>query len=100
MFKHLDVQQSNKVKDAMFLVEHKPGDVVIRAGKASFRCADYALGHENGADSILIATRALTKMLGLPYFRISPGDPGDNFYLIDQGSFDVFISKGGEEKKV
>lgn len=32
MFKHLDLQQTNKVKDSMFLVEHEPGDVVIREG--------------------------------------------------------------------
>ncbi|CAM9335494.1 unnamed protein product, partial [Sphacelaria rigidula] len=59
MFMHLDKQQTNQVKDAMFLVEHQPGDVVIRAG-----------------------------------------DAGDNFYLIDQGTFEVFIKKGDTEAKV
>ena len=32
MFKHLDSHQTDKVKDAMFLVEHEPGNVVIREG--------------------------------------------------------------------
>lgn len=32
MFKHLDLLQTGQVKDAMFLVEHEPGDVVIREG--------------------------------------------------------------------
>eukprot|EP00904_Undaria_pinnatifida_P003555 jgi/Undpi1/131/HiC_scaffold_1.g00131.m1 len=59
MFKHLDVHQTDQVKDAMFLVEHEPGDVVIREG-----------------------------------------DAGDNFYVIDEGTFDVFIKKADVETKV
>lgn len=31
---------------------------------------------------------------------IKQGDEGDNFYVIDQGSFDVFVKKGDQEKKV
>ncbi|CAM9746842.1 unnamed protein product [Chrysoparadoxa australica] len=31
---------------------------------------------------------------------IKQGDPGDNFYLIDQGTIDVFIKKGGEDVKI
>lgn len=33
MFKHLDATQTDKVKDAMFLVEHEPDDVVIQEGQ-------------------------------------------------------------------
>lgn len=32
MFKHLDSQQTDKIKDAMFLVEHETDDVVIKEG--------------------------------------------------------------------
>lgn len=39
MFKHLDSQQTDQVKDAMFLVEHEPDDVVIREGVS--RCSIY-----------------------------------------------------------
>lgn len=39
MFKHLDLQQTNKVKDAMFLVEHEPDDVVIREGMGGVQCS-------------------------------------------------------------
>ena len=35
MFKHLDLLQTSQVKDAMFLVEHEPGDVVIREGMSA-----------------------------------------------------------------
>ncbi|CAM9389879.1 unnamed protein product [Ascophyllum nodosum] len=59
MFKHLDSHQTDKVKDAMFLVEHEPGNVVIREG-----------------------------------------DAGDNFYMIDEGTFDVYIKKDDIETKV
>ncbi|CAM9396192.1 unnamed protein product [Hapterophycus canaliculatus] len=59
MFKHLDSQQTDQVKDAMFLVEHEPDDVVIREG-----------------------------------------DAGDNFYVIDEGTFNVYIKKEGVETKV
>ncbi|CAM9501360.1 unnamed protein product [Ectocarpus sp. 13 AM-2016] len=59
LFKHLDSQQTDQVKDAMFLVQHEPDDVVIREG-----------------------------------------DAGDNFYVIDEGTFDVYIKKEGVETKV
>ncbi len=36
MFKHLDSQQTDQVKDAMFLVEHEPDDVVIREGMSQY----------------------------------------------------------------
>ncbi|CAM9251615.1 unnamed protein product [Choristocarpus tenellus] len=55
IIKHLDMQQTNQVKDAMFLVEKLPGDVVIQAG-----------------------------------------DTGDNFYVIDQGTIDVYMNKSGD----
>jgi hypothetical protein len=32
MFKHLDKGQTTKVKDAMFLVDKNPGDVIIKEG--------------------------------------------------------------------
>lgn len=37
MFKHLDSLQTDQVKDAMFLVEHEPDDVVIREGTLQTR---------------------------------------------------------------
>jgi hypothetical protein len=33
MFKHLDKGQTTKVKDAMFLVDKNPGDVIIKEGE-------------------------------------------------------------------
>lgn len=43
MFKHLDSQQTDQVKDAMFLVEHEPDDVVIREGvsQCGVKCVDF-----------------------------------------------------------
>lgn len=59
MFKHLDEQQVQKVKDAMFQVDKKKGDVIIKEG-----------------------------------------EQGDNFYVIDEGTIDVFINKEGVETKI
>ncbi|CAM9248368.1 unnamed protein product [Discosporangium mesarthrocarpum] len=58
IFKHLDEQQINQVKDSMFLVEKEAGNVVIKAG-----------------------------------------DTGDNFYVIDQGTIDVYVQNKDTESK-
>lgn len=31
---------------------------------------------------------------------VTAGDPGDNFYLIDDGTFDVYIKRDGVDTKV
>ena len=60
LFKHLDPEQMNTVKDAMFLVHHKTSDVII----------------QQGAD-------------------------GDNFYVVDKGTVDVYVRiQDGTELKV
>lgn len=59
LFKHLDPDQMNTVKDAMFLVNHKDQDVIIQQG-----------------------------------------DDGDNFYVVDSGTVDVFVKMEDGEKKV
>lgn len=35
-----------------------------------------------------------------PVTAVTAGDTGDNFYLIDEGTFDVYINKAGVETKV
>jgi hypothetical protein len=39
MFKHLDKGQTTKVKDAMFLVDKNPGDVIIKEGNCNSNIA-------------------------------------------------------------
>ncbi|GMI62625.1 hypothetical protein ScalyP_jg4002 [Parmales sp. scaly parma] len=59
LFKHLDSDQMNTVKDAMFLVNHASGDEIIKQG-----------------------------------------DDGDNFYVMDNGSVDVYVKGVNDDKAV
>jgi len=59
LFKHLDSDQMDTVKDAMFLVNHKTGDEIIKQG-----------------------------------------DDGDNFYVMDSGSVEVFVKGVNDDKSV
>lgn len=112
MFKHLDSLQTDQVKDTMFLVEHEPDDVVIREGtrqdsmklwlwnKTSI-CSIFKVKRcSRPRPSVVCSLRYHPPGLLQFSLYICSGDAGDNFYVIDEGTFNVYIKKEGVETKV
>eukprot|EP00953_Heterococcus_sp_UTEX-ZZ885_P031149 16378-Heterococcus_DN1.PRE.2 len=108
---HLDKGQTTKVKDAMFLVDKNPGDVIIKEGamcviqgsRQMYERSDcqqsYCMLQRNSSDCTAnyIGTE---RMLTVVQTVSASGEEGDNFYVIDEGTIDVYIKKEGKEIKL
>jgi hypothetical protein len=118
MFKHLDADQTNRLMDTMFSVVKQPGDTVIKAGKPRFDvtlqcCASHMARKKQsgtGTSHEIMRMRRLQPLyvhthntcmcstVCAPVCTCA-GDQGDNFYIIDEGTIDVYITKEGRDVK-